>query len=1320
MRLVSWLAVVLVASACAGGTPSLELPVEPSVSSTIAGSVVGEPSTTSAFPSATSTSSPGEGSRGMGRTGSPAEELQGAFVSVSAGYEYSCGLREGGGVECWERLDPIPVTLYGAYWWELVRGDWSKDTVGAKPPAGVFASVSAGWGKACGLRPSGALECWGHKRDEMSSPPSGLFTEVSVGLEHACATRTDGQLVCWGPSYLSRLASFPPERVFTDFVVGDTKEDGFACGVREDRSVECWGSGYTSRTVPEGEFISLHGGGGWRNICGLRPSGEVTCWGSQPEKEQQNSYLLPPAGEFASILDVRYLACGQRPEGEVTCWREGRDGKVDSWDPSLSKEIIFGEGDACASFPHRVSFCFEAALDDPSEAITGIVMGYNFACGLRPSGEVICDYFDSLVSDRERPYRYPQGESPVEPPPGVFTALTVGEGFVCGLRTSGEVACWGANSLGESSPPGGRFTKVKAARSFACGLRPSGKLECWGYSGDEPSKVVPPKGSFASVRAGWGGLYIQTGTAPIARDWGVSCGLRNSFVKCWGDDLYGWTAITHSVPTGVFVEVGVGKEEACGLRPSGLVECWAASRGEPSNDIRDGDGEGYVALSVGGKFSCALRRGGSMDCWEAANRWYELPARTFQREGPYTSVSAGYEHQCGVLVAGHVECWSDFDIHGFGSAVHAKVLFGVRPCRRVGGCSPGVEVLEVSRGSQGSFVSVSAGLGYSCGLREQGGVECWEWSGGSLPEQWWGLEWAYWSDDPVEVTPPAGVFTMVSAGWGNACGLRRSGELECWGPNRSEVVSPPAGVFKEVSVGLEHACATRLDSSVTCWGSAGWRHPAILPPESLFTDFVLGDNFACGIRENSSVECWGQGFSSPRPPRQETKGGDFTRFDWRWEPPPVPSGAFVDIHSWREGACGLRSSGALECWSYFNYSEEGFWSPEGEFASILFVENWTFCGERADGELECWRIMGGKLPPPYPPLPGAGASFGEGDACGRSLDGVRFCFSVGAGGPPEEITGTVAGLNFACGLRPGGEAVCDYFDEFYRAKGFLGEYRFPQGASPVETPGGAFTVLVMGGFSFVCGLRPAGEVACWGTNKYGQSSPPEGKFTQIQAQASAYSVCGLRPAGEMECWGYGGKQSKKVPPRGPLSGVHAGWGGLEVQKKQGTVQGDGSASPDDYEQKMDWGYTCGLRPTGEAVCWGDDSSEPLPGDWSLLEEVNEEIAVTRLIPSGAFTQVGVGETQACGLRPTGIIECWGPDWVTPEGEGAFYMSEEKYSQLSVGGELTCALRGSGTVDCWNADESITHEKQGPYTVVSAGYDHQCGVLTTGDIQCWKS
>ncbi len=642
-----------------------------------------------------------------------------------------------------------------------------------------------------------------------------------------------------------------------------------------------------------------------------------------------------------------------------------------------------------------------------------------------------------------------------------------------------------------------------------------------------------------------------------------------------------------------------------------------------------------------------------------------------------------------------------------------------------GGCSPRVDSLEVSGGPLGGFVSVSSGLGYSCGLRGGGEVECWEWGGDSLPEQWWELQWVSWGGEAGEGAP-GGVFESVSAGWGNACGLRPGGELECWGPNRSEVVFPPAGVFTEVSVGLEHACATRLDSNVTCWGSSGFRQPSILPPEGVFTDYTLGYNFACGIRESGSVECWGQGFSSPRPPHyrlppsERSEDDAVTRYDWwGWEPPPVPSGAFVDIHSWVEGACGLRPSGAVECWSYVLYNGEGSWSPEGEFASILFVDVWDFCGERVGGEVECWRIRGEKIPFPYPPSLWEDVSFGEGSACGRVRSGARFCFNVGEGGEPEEVAGILTGLNYACGLRPGGEAVCEYFDDYYSAKGLLGEFRFPQGASPMETPEGIFTALEMGRGGFVCGLRPAGEVDCWGSNKYGQSSPPEGSFTQIQAQASAYSVCGLRLSGEINCWGYGGKQSKKVPPRGPLSGVHAGWGGLEVWEKQDAGQGSG-ASLDDYEQKMDWGYTCGLRrPAGEAVCWGDDSSQPIPGDWwTFLEEVNEEIAVTRLIPPGVFTQIGVGKTQACGLRPTGVIECWGPDWITLEGESAYYTSEEKYVQLSVGGELTCALRSSGTIDCWNADESISYEKQGPYTAISAGYDHQCGVLETGDIQCW--
>ena len=111
-------------------------------------------------------------------------------------------------------------------------------------------------------------------------------------------------------------------------------------------------------------------------------------------------------------------------------------------------------------------------------------------------------------------------------------------------------------------------------------------------------------------------------------------------------------------------------------------------------------------------------------------------------------------------------------------------------------------------------------------------------------------------------------------------------------------------------------------------------------------------------------------------------------------------------------------------------------------------------------------------------------------------------------------------------------------------------------------------------------------------------------------------------------------------------------------------------------------------------------------------------------PEGEFTEVGVGKEEACGLRPTGVVECWGPDWMTPEDWSSAHDIRsgkgEGYAALSVGGEYSCALlQDSGAVDCWSTDRSGTYRLAGPYTAVSAGYGHQCGVLTTGDIHCWQ-
>ncbi len=586
-------------------------------------------------------------------------------------------------------------------------------------------------------------------------------------------------------------------------------------------------------------------------------------------------------------------------------------------------------------------------------------------------------------------------------------------------------------------------------------------------------------------------------------------------------------------------------------------------------------------------------------------------------------------------------------------------------------------------------------------------MECWEWvrdwGRSSLWTDWWEGLYDGWGD-PVDAVAPGGAFVSVSAGFSNACGLRPSGVLVCWGRNRDVVVSPPEGVFTEVSVGFEHACGVRVDEKVVCWGSTGWRQPVDSPPDGVFVDFALAKGFGCGVRVEGSVECWGEGYTAPR-----------ARVVGVLSP---PDGVFQSVHAWEGGfdICGLRTDGEVKCWG--NFIEENNYSylspPEGEFASVFFAGG-VPCGLRPSGEGECWSVDGNiwAFPEPgdYPDV-----VYGEGDACGYFY-GSQYCWESGAGSP-EEVTGIVQGFNYACGLRPGGEAVCDYFDDYFVTYG--GERylrRFPQGESPVEPPGGPFTSLTARG-TFVCGLRPGGEAECWGTDFLGQSSPPEGRFTQIKAGATF--SCGLRPSGELECWGYGGKQSKIVPPRGALTNIHAGWGGLEIiptSERDESIWGD-------------WGYSCGLRPDQSVECWGDTWEG---GDLGMggqgIGIVDTAIRVHH--PEGDFTEVGVGKREACGLRPTGVVECWGPDWGDREDwNSAHYVNwspphdirdggGEGYAALSVGGEYSCALlQNSGAVDCWSTDRSETYQLAGPYTAISAGYWHQCGVLATGDIHCW--
>ena len=77
-------------------------------------------------------------------------------------------------------------------WWE-------------EPPIGAFVDVSTGEQYACGVQADGTARCWGSDHAGETQALEGSFSAISAGLQHACGLRPDGSIECWGDNTDERL-----------------------------------------------------------------------------------------------------------------------------------------------------------------------------------------------------------------------------------------------------------------------------------------------------------------------------------------------------------------------------------------------------------------------------------------------------------------------------------------------------------------------------------------------------------------------------------------------------------------------------------------------------------------------------------------------------------------------------------------------------------------------------------------------------------------------------------------------------------------------------------------------------------------------------------------------------------------------------------------------------------------------------------------------------------------------------------------------------------------------------------------------------------
>jgi alpha-tubulin suppressor-like RCC1 family protein len=169
-------------------------------------------------------------------------------------------------------------------------------------------------------------------------------------------------------------------------------------------------------------------------------------------------------------------------------------------------------------------------------------------------------------------------------------------------------------------------------------------------------------------------------------------------------------------------------------------------------------------------------------------------------------------------------------------------------------------------------------------------------------------------------------------------------------------------------------------------------------------------------------------------------------------------------------------------------------------------------------------------------------------------------------------------------------------------------------------------------------------------------------------------------------------------------------------------------------------HACGVDPSGQAFCWGKDSTFQLGGGGDK-RRVNASTPIPVWLGTTVlFTSISAGGNHTCALSNDGTAYCWGLNIDGQLGRGTSGDSSDvptpvnssvKFIQISAGFRHTCGLTQSQSIYCWGANDSAQAGQPGGqarvlvptqvagagYTALAAGASHTCA-LVTGTAFCW--
>ena len=311
----------------------------------------------------------------------------------------------------------------------------------------------------------------------------------------------------------------------------------------------------------------------------------------------------------------------------------------------------------------------------------------------------------------------------------------------------------------------------------------------------------------------------------------------------------------------------------------------------------------------------------------------------------------------------------------------------------------------------------------------------------------------------------------------------------------------------------------------------------------------------------------------------------------------------------------------------------------------------------------------------------------------------------------------------------------------------------PEGSDPITG-----VVQVENGDTHACARLTTGRAMCWGTgdeNRLGfngisdsnragfvQGVGDVGQLTQIaQLSLGAAHSCARLTTGQARCWGE--NQNRQLG-----TGDQNDGGPFVVENRTGGALTGVTAIAAGAN------HTCAIVAGGQVRCFGSNVNGQL-GDGSLQPRTRPVI-VLDVNGSGALTgatQISAGNNYTCVRLNTGQARCWGNNTSGQLGRGNVDSRNRPVvvknangtapltgvTQVSAGASTTCARMSDNSARCWGSDFNgvlgnggVDDSTDLPVRVlavsgggflagvknISVGGAHVCATVSGNQLRCW--